>query len=487
MNPEARALLAELLRRRQAAHREIELPRKLLEALHPEQRAVIADRSSRKALICGRRAGKSYVGGVWLLEGAWSDPGGMSLYVARSKGDARRIMQPVFDDIERRFKLGLKWFEQDGQLFMRCPNGHVIWFAGCKDRSEVGKFRGPKYRRALIDEAQEYVFLTELLADAVEPALLDKQGELMLSGTPGPVPAGLFYVATTGDGGERWPTWHWTIWQNPFIKNADAWVAAYCKQYNLTPEHPTYKREWLGLWVRDEGVLVAPYDAARNGFRVIDMPDGEYRWEVVVDLGAGELPTTAFVVMAQRVRFPETFIVFAEKKADMIPSSVAARAELLSRQFPRVLPDAERVWGHMRAGITVDEGGLGKGYADEMRKTYGLGVKAAEKQKKRAFLELFAGDLKSGAMKVDPYNCRDLVDEMNVVQWLPDRSDIDPRFEDHAIMGACYGARVLRPLYKPEENPPTPGSPEWQRAEFAKERAWAREQARKRSRQAGYR
>lgn len=479
----ARELLAELLRRQKAnaASRSVELPKALFAALHPQQLAVIQDKSTRKTLICGRRAGKSYVGGAWLLEGAWADPGGLSLYIARSKGDARRIIGPAFDDYNRRFSLGLKWFEQDGQLMIRCPNGHVIWLAGCKDRSEIGKFRGPKYKRCLVDEAQEYGFLGELLADAIEPALIDKQGDLLLAGTPGPVPAGLFYTATTGDGGEQWSAHHWTIWQNPFIANADAWVAAYCRQYNLTPEHPTYKREWLGLWVRDDGVLVAPYDSVRNGCRLAEIPDGDYRWEVIVDLGAGELPSTAFVVMAQRVRFPETYIVYAEKRGDMIPSTVAARAELLSKHLPKHLPDAARLWSGMSAGITVDEGGLGKGYADEMRRTYGLPVKAAEKQKKRAFLELFAGDLKNGTMKVDPYGARDLVDEMNLCQWLPDRSDIDPRFEDHAIMGAVYGSRVLRPYYRPEENEPKQGSPEWQAREAAKERAWAREQARKRS------
>jgi hypothetical protein len=85
-----------------------------------------------------------------------------------------------------------------------------------------------------------------------------------------------------------------------------------------------------------------------------------------------------------------------------------------------------------------------------MRKTYGLNAVRAEKSSKRAFLELFAGDLKAGTIKVDPYECRDLVDEMQLCQWTPDRSEIDERFEDHAIMAAVYGARALRPNYRPE-------------------------------------
>lgn len=431
-------LLAELARR-QARNGPSAFPPELIAGLHPKQRAFVQDPAKRKAAICSRRAGKSYGAAAFLLEGGYSDPGGLSVYVVGSKGLARKIMLPAMQYFDREFDLGLHVHEVDGQLEVKLKNGHQIWLAGVKDSAAIEKFRGPKYRRVIIDEAQRYgAYLAEMIQDVFEPALLDKNGELVVSGTPSPVPAGLFYTATTGDGGPQWSTHHWTILENTFIKGTEEWLAAYCKQYGMSQEHPTYQREWLGRWVRDIDALVAPYDSAINSFRADELPEGKYDYAVVVDLGAGATASTAFTTLAQRRGFPETYILSSYKKADMIPSKVAATAEMLARGLP--------TWPQ----IVVDEGGLGKGYADEMRTTYGLNAVAAEKSKKRAYLELFAGDLRAGTIKLDPYTCRELIDEMQLCQWLPDRSEIDPRFEDHAIMSAVYGVRAVRPNYRPE-------------------------------------
>lgn len=492
-SPSPAEILLELARRAKAKRGEA-FPRELIESLHPKQRAFVEDPARSKAALCGRRAGKSRGTAVWLLQGGWSDPGGMSVYVARSKGDARRILGTELDEINKQFKLGLWSREIDNQLYYQLPNGHRIWLAGAKNQAEAEKFRGPKYRRVAIDEAQMYSFLEYMVKGIFRMALMDKKGEMSLTGTPGAVPAGFFYSATTGDGMVQWSTHAWTVYDNPFVHDVEEEVLAICKDYGITDfakrhEHPTFRREVLGQWVLDLAVLVAPFIAEKNGFRVVEVtkervefvvgtdikvfsPD-DFDFAVVVDLGAGDTASTAFVTLAQHRRFPETYIIAAEKRANMIPSTIAAHAEQLARALPK--------WPQ----IVVDEGGLGKGYADEMRLTYGLSNIPAEKKKKRAFIELFSGDLKTGSIKVDPYKCRPLIDEMQLCQWNEDKSEIDLRFEDHAIMGAVYGARALRPNYRPEENPPKPGTPEWFRAETKRERELVQAQVRKRLKNKG--
>lgn len=445
----------------------------MLDGLHEKQRAFVLDPARSKAALCSRRAGKSHGDAVFLLDGAWEDPDGLSVFVARSKGDARRIVGTALDQISKQHSLKLWSREIDNQLYYQCPNGHRIWLAGAKTLAEAEKFRGPKYKRVVIDEAQTYSFLGYMVSDIFRFALMDKKGSLALSGTPGPVPAGLFYTATTGDGGPKWSTHTWTVFDNPFIHDVEEELREICRDIGIVDyakrvEHPTYRREVMAQWILDLAALVAPFDSAKNSCRIADLPEGEYDWAVVVDLGAGDSATTAFVVLAQRRGFPETYITFAKKYPNLIPSAVAARAEMLARNLPK--------W----PTIVVDEGGLGKGYADEMRLTYGLGNVAAEKSKKRAFLELFGGDLKAGSILIDPYECRDLVDEMNLAQWNEDKSEIDERFEDHCIMGAVYGVRAVRPNYRPKFEPPKPGTPEWYAAEAARERKEAQERVRKR-------
>src|SRR5688500_6955999 len=90
-------LLAELERRKRPQRD----PLAFLAGLHPKQKAFVEDPAKFKAAVCSRRAGKSEGDAAWLLEGAVSDPGGLSVYVARSKGNARLIIWPAFDRINR--------------------------------------------------------------------------------------------------------------------------------------------------------------------------------------------------------------------------------------------------------------------------------------------------------------------------------------------------------------------------------------------------
>jgi len=470
------ALLSELARREQqktqARARQSDRLR-FLEALHPKQLAFVRDPSKRKAALCGRRAGKSHGIAAWLIDGGESDPGGLSVYVARSKGNARLIVAPAIEQLSRQFDLGVRLREVDNQLMAFLPNGHRIWLAGAKDSSEVGKFRGPKYRRVAIDEAQEYAgYLQELVEDVFEPALIDKGGELCVAGTPSPIPAGFFYSATTGDGGPKWSTHHWTIFENPYVDDAAQKVKDLCESRGWDSSHPTYQREYLGRWVRDEGALVYPYDSEKNSL-IGDRPAGDYAWVLAIDVGV--VNSSAFVVACCRKKHPEVYIVECWKREGLIPSAVAAHVLRMRQQYPEL------------GAVVVDEDGLGKGYAEEMRVRYGIGCIPAEKQKKRTFQEFVAGELRAGVVRIDPLNCRPLLDEIQILQWGPGHVAEDTRFENHAADAFLYACRALRPWYQPEQEPPKPGTPEHAAAEAKRERDAAKKAARERSRRSGYR
>jgi len=467
----ADVLLAELARRAElergdpAANPERGM-RALLDGLHPKQAAFVRDDSRQKAALCSRRAGKSWGIGAWLLAGGFEDPGGLSVYIARSKGDARLILWPdVLETMNATHKLGLRLREIDNQLMVELPNRHRIWLAGCKDQSEIGKFRGKKYKRACVDEAQELPFLRELITASLQPALIDKRGALCVTGTPSPIPAGFFYSATTGDGGGLWPTHHWTILDNPHIPHASEEIASMMATYGWDETNPTYQREWLGRWVRDEGALVYPYEGGKNAMNE-ELPPGDYIYALGIDVGV--VNSTAFVVAACRKGHPEVYILEAWKRTGLIPSAVAAHVERLRKQYGIGM-------------VVVDEDGLGRGYAEEMRQSYGIGCQPAEKLRKRAFQELVAGDMKAGMVRINPTTARDLVDEIQILQWAADHAAEDPRFENHAADAFLYVVRALRPWYRPELEPPKPGTPEHYEAERKRERALAQERARQAS------
>ena len=442
-----------------------EQTRPYIAGLFSDQLDFVRDPAPQKAALCTRRAGKTEALAAWFLDAAEDCPGGLSVYITQTKPLARKILWNTLRAIDTRHGLGLKFTEIDGQLTVVTPNRHHIWLAGCADRSEIDKFRGVRgvekagLRRAAVDEAQAFpAWLRELVDESLLPTLADQQGELAIVGTPSPVPAGPFYEWTTGDGPDpAWPTHRWSVLDNPHLPHIRDWIEALKTRKGWGDEHPTYLREWRGQWVMDRGALVYPFRSDRN---VIDTSSVEWQWFqscspsdriyiLAIDIGASEeTKSTAFVLIGFARGMPNVFVLKAWKKAGMIPTSIAAEILKVKAEYPRI------------SKIVMDEGGLGSGYSKEINTRFGLGVEPAQKKEKRAYIEFVAGDLESGVVKVDPWECRELVDEWTILPWDEEHLAPDERFPDHAADGALYGLREARTYYRPVENDPEPGTPE---------------------------
>lgn len=422
--------------------------------LHPKQREFVLDPSPEKAALCSRRAGKSHGIAVWLLLGALQAPNEMSVYIALSRNNARMIMEKALRDLERQYNIGLRFFERDNQLMVGHPNGHLIWLSGCKDSVEIEKFRGMKYKRVAIDEAASFgPFLRPLIEDVLSPALLDLKGHLCLTGTPGIIPAGVFYEVTEGgvnsaeDAMPLWPTHRWTLLDNPYLDDAAEWVAEKKRKHKWTDTHPTYQREYLGLWVRDDGALVYPFDHRNicGELPAVDEFGEKITWRYAIGLDVGFAESSAFVVVAYRPGFPELYVVEAFKKDKLIPSRFAAEVEKLMNKY------------NTREAV-IDAGGIGKGYREEMFERWGIFVEKAEKTRKRAYIEIVRGELISGNVLVHPRKAGQLLDEWARLVWNEDRDAPDDRFDDHAADAALYVIRYIHAGNRPEivRAPPSP-------------------------------
>lgn len=428
-------LAKEYLRR--LVHTLEEEPAYLLD-LHPKQRAFVDDPAKRKAALCGRRAGKSHGVAAWLLEGGRQAPNEMSLYIALSRNNARGIMEKALRDLERKYNLGLRFFERDNQLMVGLPNGHVIWLAGCKDSFEIEKFRGYKFKRVAIDEAASFgPYLRPLIQDVLTPTLLDLQGDLVLIGSPGIIPAGPFFEITEGDPGnpdgfKKWPTHHWNVLDNPYIPHAADDLQAERELRNWDETHPTYVREWLGKWVRDDGALVYPYDQ-RNIFDTL--PSGR-KWRYSIGLDVGFKDSSAFVVAAWASGFPDVYIVEAFKEEGLIPSKFIGYVERLMKKYDT-------------RDAVIDSGGIGKGYQEEMLQRFGIYVEPAKKNQKRAFIEVVRGEMLSGNLKAQPRKAGSLFDEWSRLVWDEDREKPDNRFEDHLADACLYVVRHIHAGNRP--------------------------------------
>lgn len=408
--------------------------------MFPPQRAFFADKSKRKAALCSRRAGKTFGLLCWLLEGARDCPKGLSVYIALSRNSARLILWATAVMMNEKYKLGLWFRERDNQLIIQTDNGHQIWLAGAKDKAEIEKFRGIKLRRAAIDEAASFPeYIRDLVFDVLDPCLMDLNGEIALIGTPGVVPAGLFFEITTGQGfgkdsATKWSCHEWTVLDNPHIPHAEEWLATKRKENRWDMTHPRYVREWLGRWVQDDTSLVFPFDPKKNSY--IHLPQGDEKWMYAIGIDVGYEDETAFVVGAYRRNHPEIYIVEVIKESHLIPSALAVKLLKLQEK-------------HGASQLVMDCGGMGKAYAEECSQRYGMYIEPAEKTKKRAFVEIVRGELISGVVRLNPRTCEPLIQEMQRLCFNEDMSDYDDVHDDHACDAFLYLVRSLMPYYRP--------------------------------------
>src|SRR5690606_2891066 len=133
--------------------------------------------------------------GTWFLDGMERVPGERSIYMTVTRAKAREV---IWDNglyrLKKEHRIPIELAHEESQLLIKHENGSKLWLLGVPDQGEIDKVRGGKYYRAAIDEAQAFPeWLKPLVNDALRPALLDLDGELAITGTPGVETAGYFF------------------------------------------------------------------------------------------------------------------------------------------------------------------------------------------------------------------------------------------------------------------------------------------------------
>ena len=426
-----------------------------LEEMHPAQRSFHRDPAKRKAALCGGRAGKTNGDARELIDAAMTRPSGIAAYITLTRPEAKRNVWGPLCELVRRYGL-LQGQPNESELNLTLISGGRIWCAGCDDESQMESFRGPKYSRVIVDEAASFRrYLEPLVNRVIAPRCLDLGAEILLTGTPGAACVGFFHDATTGgsDNVAAWPTHHWTALDNPHLPNAKEYFAQVLRDNKWTVDNPTFRREYLGEWIRDDDALVYPYDDKLNG--VDDLPAGHV-WRYVLSIDIGFVDATAWALAAYSSTIRRAFVVRSWKQTGMTPSDVADMARRVQSE-----QQCER--------IVVDTSGIGKAYAEQMTQRYRLPVQAAQKSggtsedmQKPAFVRHLAGDIRAGRIAFVRATNRQMIEEMALLQWNEHRTRIDERYEDHLCDALLYAWRECR-QYLSVDVGPAPAMTEQQR------------------------
>ena len=470
---EARALIEEAVRRfgpRAEQRAKLEASRRALMATRfDKQRAFIEDPAPRKAAFCSRRAGKTDNVPADLVEGAIKRPGVLDVYCAITRVRAKELMWEPLKAALHTYGIEGKPNESELDVRLAVGDGTHLRLHGADKIDQAQKKRGDKIGRVRIDEAQLFPFhvLKALVDDVYGPSLEDVGGDLGLLGTPGEVCAGYWYGITRPERAKRTPGWsvhRWNVLDNPHVPLIHARIRSgeIAKQCG-GKDTPTYRREWLGEWVSDTGLLVYHFNEDRNAhdLRPEQLRGDGWLHTLGWDLGADD--AMALVVWAFNVRRGrEIYEAYSWSKSGASTDEVMDHVKALGKQYDFI-------------GQSADTGGLGKLVVQEMARRRSETFEPAQKTDKHGHIKLFNEDLDAGRVKLARNS--PLASEMAVLPkvagWLPEAHDgkpapEDPRFPNHCCDAGLYAWRYAYPfLHEPEEQGPAKGSPE----AYAKEEA----------------
>lgn len=487
--PADAAVRAEYLKRLRARARHgISRTGDLLGGVHDEALRFVQDPARLVAVLGTRRASKSRSWIRRMLHDATTIKDGRVAYVNETMAECERIawVGNGRDGIlTLNDELGLRGNPNNSKHIIRFPSGGQIELLGADDKRQINKLRGSPYHLIVVDEAQKMPHLDPLLLSILGPSMMDYQGQIALSGSPGEDLVGLFYEITRPDPEPkyvaRWSRHFINVLDNPFFgaTREDRFrrtIQAFCDEFGLELDDPRVRREWFGEWVKEDARFVyavhklPEHELCYADYRVL--PDGtpdfdahlaalpklprgaSWNFTLGADLGFDPDPF-AYMIWAWSLRHPGLWSVGSWKKTRLLHETQLAILSALDDRFHFSLACA-------------DAGGEGKntvaGWSEEWRRRGRIPFSEAEKHRKQEHQEWLNNDILARTVHLlrgEPFH-----EEAKRLTYLPrseggrfqlpiGRMKEDPRLANHATDAGLYGHRFTA-AYLAQQDAPKP-------------------------------
>ena len=396
-----------------------------------QQRNFIEDKAHFKCCFTTRRAGKSTAIGVYIVKSALENPGCNILYLGLSKETASKTLRKdILNPILRRFNLQVNETEKK----ITFSNGSILYIQGVNaSDKELAKVLGQKYMLAFLDEAQSYTIDTKnLIYQSLAATIQDMQGTIVMTGTPTDNLNTFFYDVTKQEG-ERAPGWkvhEWNTFHN-IIKQQDGLSQAEKSKMQIEEFKETlpnvedtdwFQQQYLGKWIIQNSLKVYKFNDDRNLIhekllltKILNDPN----WFFVLGVDFGATDASALVVIAYHRHEPTVYTLHAEKHTDWSITDVANRIKDLNAiyHFSNMVGDS-----------------AAKQSIIEIARHHGLPLKPTIKSgTKRESVAIINADFITGNIKIDPIECKGLIQELNKLIWDP-RQVAEGRYRELASL-----------------------------------------------------
>jgi predicted phage terminase large subunit-like protein len=223
---------------------------------HEAQQVILREAKRYNVLACGRRFGKTTLGGNLL-----SDPVLIDGLPCAWFAPTYRLLEEAYNDHKRIYQPVIRRAVQTPAPRIELITGAAIDYWTLDDPSTVA--RGRKYKRVIIDEAAMARHLEQAWTEAIRPTLTDYKGDAFFLSTPkgSNYFRTLYNQAATDD---DWMSWQMPTTANPWIDAEEVGKAgeslpsiAFRQEYLaefVDAAGARIKREWLRYGSCPEGL-----------------------------------------------------------------------------------------------------------------------------------------------------------------------------------------------------------------------------------------
>lgn len=232
------------------------------------QTQVIDDTHRFKVINCGRRAGKSFLVAIKLLDFASSNSKSISWYISPNYKQSKSIMWAMLRDIIPQHGI-LKTNETE--LKIELKNGSVIILKGAEDPDSL---RGVRIDFCVFDEVA-FMDKWDDVWKVVRPTLVDSKAHCWFISTPN----GFNHFKDLYEKvDEDYKSFHFTSYDNPYLD---------LKELNKTKEEmdeDSFAQEFMGEFRKMSGLI---YKEFKREVHMVDIPrlDSNFTYTRALDFG----------------------------------------------------------------------------------------------------------------------------------------------------------------------------------------------------------
>lgn len=243
------------------------------------QTQVLDDTHRFKVINCGRRAGKSFLVAIKLLDFASKNPKSVVWYISPNYKQSKSIMWEMLKEI---IPLQAILKTNETELKIELTNGSQIFLKGAEDPDSL---RGVRINFCVFDEVA-FIDKWQSVWKVVRPTLVDSKADCWFISTPN----GFnhfkdMYESTDPD----YKSFHFTSYDNPFLDKVELDKA------KAETDEDSFQQEYMGEFRKMSGLV---YKEFNRDIHMVEIPDLNINYTFTRALDFGFAHKTALIYFA---------------------------------------------------------------------------------------------------------------------------------------------------------------------------------------------